>query len=71
MCVWFVYYSVYCEVEQCELRSGLTPPELKPFSSLAGFQTAPRDAGQCLRQGHLNPDHYLRPLTPRRYLYNP
>uniref|UniRef100_A0AAZ3Q2W8 Neurobeachin n=1 Tax=Oncorhynchus tshawytscha TaxID=74940 RepID=A0AAZ3Q2W8_ONCTS len=40
--------SVYCEVEQCELRSGLTPPELKPFSSLAGFQTAPRDAGQCL-----------------------
>uniref|UniRef100_A0AAZ3R793 Neurobeachin n=1 Tax=Oncorhynchus tshawytscha TaxID=74940 RepID=A0AAZ3R793_ONCTS len=32
---------VYCEVEQCELRSGLTPPELKPFSSLAGFQTAP------------------------------
>ncbi|KAL0994859.1 hypothetical protein UPYG_G00128210 [Umbra pygmaea] len=41
--------SAYCEVEQCAaLRSGLTPPELKPFSSLAGFQTAPRDAGQCL-----------------------
>ncbi|KAJ7997461.1 hypothetical protein DPEC_G00229250 [Dallia pectoralis] len=40
--------SAYCEVEQCTLRSGLTPPELKPFSSLAGFQTAPRDAGQCL-----------------------
>ncbi|XP_045569489.1 neurobeachin-like [Salmo salar] len=45
--------SVYCEVEQCAQRSGLTPPELKPFSALAGFQTAPRDAGQCLRQGHL------------------
>ncbi|XP_055738249.1 neurobeachin-like [Salvelinus fontinalis] len=40
--------SVYCEVEQSALCSGLTPPELKPFSSLAGFQTAPRDAGQCL-----------------------
>ncbi|XP_053298023.1 neurobeachin [Pleuronectes platessa] len=39
--------SAYCEVAQCALRSGQTPPELKSFSSLAGFQTAPRDAGQC------------------------
>uniref|UniRef100_A0A3P9KWT2 Neurobeachin n=1 Tax=Oryzias latipes TaxID=8090 RepID=A0A3P9KWT2_ORYLA len=37
----------YCEVAQCALRSGQTPPELKSFSSLAGFQAAPRDAGQC------------------------
>ncbi|CAL8307384.1 unnamed protein product, partial [Gadus morhua 'NCC'] len=35
--------SSYCEVEQC----GQTLPELKSFSSLAGFQTTPRDAGQC------------------------
>ncbi|KAL7847379.1 hypothetical protein SRHO_G00223590 [Serrasalmus rhombeus] len=40
--------SAFCEVDQCPLRTGLTPPELKSFSSLAGFQTAPRDAGQCL-----------------------
>ncbi|XP_039632845.1 neurobeachin a isoform X21 [Perca fluviatilis] len=39
--------SSYCEVAQCALRSGQTPPELKSFSSLAGFQAAPRDAGQC------------------------
>ncbi|XP_077449030.1 neurobeachin a isoform X5 [Stigmatopora argus] len=39
--------SAYCEVAQCALRSGQTPPELKSFSSLAGFQAAPRDAGQC------------------------
>ncbi|KAJ4929640.1 hypothetical protein JOQ06_018663, partial [Pogonophryne albipinna] len=37
--------SAYCEVAQCALRSGQTPPELKSFSSLAGFQAAPRDAG--------------------------
>ncbi|XP_049599055.1 neurobeachin a isoform X6 [Syngnathus scovelli] len=39
--------SAYCEVAQCALRSSQTPPELKSFSSLAGFQTTPRDAGQC------------------------
>ncbi|KAI4890069.1 hypothetical protein NFI96_001296, partial [Prochilodus magdalenae] len=48
------YGSAFCEVDQCPLRTGLTPPELKSFSSLAGFQTAPRDAGQCLRQGSFN-----------------
>ncbi|XP_010792491.1 neurobeachin-like [Notothenia coriiceps] len=46
MCV-SLYCSAYCEVAQCALRSGQTPPELKSFSSLAGFQAAPRDAGQC------------------------
>ncbi|XP_029107220.1 neurobeachin a isoform X3 [Scleropages formosus] len=40
--------SAFCEVDQCPLRPGLTPPELKSFSSLAGIQTAPRGAGQCL-----------------------
>ncbi|KAJ8412485.1 hypothetical protein AAFF_G00128210 [Aldrovandia affinis] len=41
--------SAFCEVDQCPLRPGLTPPELKSFSSLAGFQAAaPRSAGQCL-----------------------
>ncbi|KAJ8404707.1 hypothetical protein AAFF_G00335700 [Aldrovandia affinis] len=39
--------SAFCEVDQCPLRPGLTPPELKSFSSLAGFQAAPRGAGQC------------------------
>ncbi|KAM6961393.1 neurobeachin-like isoform 7-T7 [Aplochiton taeniatus] len=39
--------SAFCDVDQCPLRSGLTPPELKSFSSLAGFQAAPRGAGQC------------------------
>uniref|UniRef100_A0A671P6Z4 Neurobeachin n=1 Tax=Sinocyclocheilus anshuiensis TaxID=1608454 RepID=A0A671P6Z4_9TELE len=38
----------FCEVDQCPLRTRLTPPELKSFSSLTGFQTAPRDAGQFL-----------------------
>lgn len=47
--------SAYCEVAQCALRSGQTPPELKSFSSLAGFQAAPRDAGQCFRQGDTHP----------------
>ncbi|KAG9348462.1 hypothetical protein JZ751_002197 [Albula glossodonta] len=38
--------SAFCEVDQCPLRPGLTPPELKSFSSLAGFQAAaPRGAG--------------------------
>ncbi|KAG9351796.1 hypothetical protein JZ751_023047 [Albula glossodonta] len=38
--------SAFCEVDQCPLRPGLTPPELKSFSSLAGFQgAAPRSAG--------------------------
>ncbi|XP_031427881.1 neurobeachin a isoform X10 [Clupea harengus] len=40
--------SAFCEVEQCPLRTGLTQPELKSLSSLAGFQAAPRDAGQFL-----------------------
>ncbi|XP_032357931.1 neurobeachin isoform X3 [Etheostoma spectabile] len=40
--------SAFCEVDQCPLRQGLTPPELKPFSSLTGLQAASRDAGQCL-----------------------
>lgn len=48
-----LYFSAFCEVEQCPLRQGLTPPELKPFSSLTGLQAASRGAGQCLRQGHL------------------
>ncbi|XP_062328262.1 neurobeachin isoform X2 [Osmerus eperlanus] len=39
--------SVFCEVDQCPPRPGLTPPELKAFSSLAGLQTGPRGAGQC------------------------
>ncbi|KAG5837509.1 hypothetical protein ANANG_G00240020 [Anguilla anguilla] len=39
--------SAFCDVDPCPLRSGLTPPELKSFSSLPGFQTAPRGAGQC------------------------
>ncbi|KAJ8368522.1 hypothetical protein SKAU_G00085500 [Synaphobranchus kaupii] len=39
--------SAFCEVDPCPLRPGLTPPELKSFSSLAGFQAAPRGAGQC------------------------
>ncbi|KAM6985955.1 LOW QUALITY PROTEIN: neurobeachin a [Aplochiton taeniatus] len=40
--------SAYAEGEQSVgCRSGQTPPELKAFRSLAGFQTAPRDAGQC------------------------
>ncbi|TTE36938.1 Neurobeachin [Bagarius yarrelli] len=37
--------SAFCEVDPCPLRSGLTPAELKSFSSLAGFHTAPRDEG--------------------------
>ncbi|KAG7224561.1 hypothetical protein INR49_011313 [Caranx melampygus] len=45
LCVCGLYCSAYCEVAQCALRSGQTPPELKSFSSLAGFQAAPRDAG--------------------------
>lgn len=49
-----LYCSAFCEVDQCPLRTRLTPPELKSFSSLTGFQTAPRDAGQFLRQGSLN-----------------
>ncbi|XP_034063019.1 neurobeachin isoform X1 [Gymnodraco acuticeps] len=40
--------SAFCEVDQCSLRQGQTPPELKPFSSLTGLQAASRDAGQCL-----------------------
>nr|XP_015197364.1 PREDICTED: neurobeachin isoform X6 [Lepisosteus oculatus] len=40
--------SAFCDVDQCPLRAGLTPPELKSFSSLAGFQPGPRGAGQCL-----------------------
>ncbi|XP_029301927.1 neurobeachin-like isoform X2 [Cottoperca gobio] len=40
--------SAFCEVDQCPLRQGQTPPELKPFSSLTGLQAASRDAGQCL-----------------------
>ncbi|XP_063059169.1 neurobeachin a [Engraulis encrasicolus] len=40
--------SAFCEVDQCPLRTGLTQPELKSLSSLAGFQAAPRDAGQFL-----------------------
>ncbi|XP_076876338.1 neurobeachin a isoform X5 [Brachyhypopomus gauderio] len=40
--------SAFGDVGPCPLRTGLTPPELKPFSSLAGFHTAPRDAGECL-----------------------
>lgn len=55
-----LYFSAYCEVAQCALRSGQTPPELKSFSSLAGFQAAPRDAGQCFRQGDTRPV----PMTP-------
>ncbi|MBN3301563.1 NBEA protein, partial [Amia calva] len=37
--------SAFCDVDQCPLRPGLTPPELKSFSSLAGFQPGPRGAG--------------------------
>ncbi|KAM4627885.1 neurobeachin-like isoform 2-T2 [Polymixia lowei] len=37
--------SALCEVDQCPLRPGMTPPDLKSFSSLAGFQTASRGAG--------------------------
>ncbi|KAJ4935346.1 hypothetical protein JOQ06_016882 [Pogonophryne albipinna] len=37
--------SAFCEVDQCSLRQGQTPPELKPFSSLTGLQAASRDAG--------------------------
>lgn len=48
------YFSAFCEVDQCPLRQGLTPPELKPFSSLTGLQAASRGAGQCLRQGNLH-----------------
>lgn len=48
-----LYFSAFCEVDQSPLRQGLTPPELKPFSSLTGLQAASRGAGQCLRQGHL------------------
>uniref|UniRef100_UPI003AAEF2F2 neurobeachin-like n=1 Tax=Centroberyx gerrardi TaxID=166262 RepID=UPI003AAEF2F2 len=40
--------SAFCEVDQCPLRPGQTPPELKSFSSLAGLQAASRGAGQCL-----------------------
>ncbi|XP_035391367.1 neurobeachin a isoform X3 [Electrophorus electricus] len=40
--------SAFGEVGQCPLRTGLTPPELKSFSSLAGFHTAPRGAGEFL-----------------------
>ncbi|XP_042270292.1 neurobeachin isoform X3 [Thunnus maccoyii] len=40
--------SAFCEVDQCPLRQGLTPPELKPFSSMTGLQAASRGAGQCL-----------------------
>ncbi|XP_037325209.2 neurobeachin isoform X1 [Pungitius pungitius] len=40
--------SALCEVDQCPLRQGVTPPELKPFSSLTGLQAASKDAGQCL-----------------------
>lgn len=55
VCVCGLYCSAYCEVAQCALRSGQTPPELKSFSSLAGFQAAPRDAGQCFRQEDTRP----------------
>lgn len=48
-----LYFSAFCEVDQCPLPQGLTPPELKPFSSLTGLQAASRGAGQCLRQGFL------------------
>ncbi|TRY90962.1 hypothetical protein DNTS_022194, partial [Danionella cerebrum] len=37
--------SAFCEVDPCPLRTRLTPPELKTFSALTGFQSAPRDAG--------------------------
>ncbi|XP_042075587.1 neurobeachin isoform X4 [Haplochromis burtoni] len=40
--------SAFCEVDQNPLRQKLTPPELKPFSSLTGLKTASRGAGQCL-----------------------
>ncbi|XP_045929153.1 neurobeachin isoform X7 [Micropterus dolomieu] len=40
--------SAFCEVDPCPLRQGLTPPELKPFSSLSGLQASSRGAGQCL-----------------------
>ncbi|XP_054868119.1 neurobeachin isoform X2 [Amphiprion ocellaris] len=40
--------SAFCEVDQNPLRQRLTPPELKPFSSLTGLQAASRGAGQCL-----------------------
>lgn len=48
-----LYFSAFSEVDQNPLRQKLTPPELKPFSSLTGLKTASRGAGQCLRQGHL------------------
>lgn len=63
MCVCGLYCSAYCEVAQCALRSGQTPPELKSFSSLAGFQAAPRDAGQCFRQGDTRPVPMPLPLS--------
>lgn len=62
VCVCGLYYSAYCEVAQCALRSGQTPPELKSFSSLAGFQAAPRDAGQCFRQEDTRPVPTPHPL---------
>ncbi|KAM9853820.1 neurobeachin-like isoform 2-T2 [Aulostomus maculatus] len=39
--------SVCCEVDQHPLQQELTPPELKPFSSLTGLHAASRAAGQC------------------------
>ncbi|KAL7400159.1 hypothetical protein ABVT39_007364 [Epinephelus coioides] len=47
----FSFFSLFhylFEVDQCPLRQGLTPPVLKPFSSLTGLQAASRDAGQCV-----------------------
>lgn len=76
VCVCGLYCSAYCEVAQCALRSGQTPPELKSFSSLAGFQAAPRDAGQCFRQGDTRPVpmplplpllHHTPSATPNHY----
>lgn len=49
----FLYFSASCEVDHCPLRQGLTPPELKPLTSLTGLQAASRGAGQCHRQEHL------------------
>ena len=74
VCVCGLYCSAYCEVAQCALRSGQTPPELKSFSSLAGFQAAPRDAGQCFRQGDtrpvpMNPPHHPPPNSSS-FLYS-
>lgn len=64
VCVCGLYCSAYCEVAQCALRSGQTPPELKSFRSLAGFQAAPRDAGQCFRQGDTHPVPSPTPFPP-------